>query len=166
MLSSILSFDFTKSSSSVKTILWSGLIVGILDALAGIIVYNIYFGFNPFQVLQFIASGIFGPEAIDGGVMMIVAGNFIHFLISYVVAIIYFIAYPRIALLRDNKVFMGLVYGLGIWLFMNLLVIPLSNVPKAPFDMGLAIVGIIWHMILVGLPIALVTDKYFLQGNS
>ena len=161
MSSSLLSFNFTKSSSSIKTILWSGLVAGVLDAIAGVIVYFIFFKLNPFQVLQFIASGIHGPEAINGGVLMMLAGTFYHFIIAYVVAIIYFILYPKIELLRTNKVLMGLVYGLGIWLVMNLLVLPVSNIPKSPFDINLAITGIIWHMVLVGLPIALITAKYF-----
>ena len=159
MINSI--FDFTKSSSATKTILWSGLIAGVLDAIAGIIVYNIYFDLNPLQVLQFIAAGVYGPEAINGGVSMVLAGTFFHFLIAYVVAIIYFMAYPKIGLLSKNESLMGLIYGLGIWLVMNLLILPSSNIPKGPFDVGLAITGIIWHMILVGLPIAIITGKYF-----
>ncbi|SHI60767.1 hypothetical protein [Aquimarina spongiae] len=153
-------FGDTQSSNPTKTILWSGLVAGILDAIAGVIVYYIYFGLNPLQVLQFIAAGVYGPEAIDGGVGMVIAGMLFHFLIAYVVAVIYFIAYPRMGILRKNKRIMGLLYGFAIWLFMNLLVLPNSNIPKAPFDMGLAIIGIVWHMILVGLPIAVITSNY------
>jgi len=155
-------FDFTKSSSPIKTIVWSGLIAGILDSIAGVIVYYIYFDLNPLQVLQFIAAGVYGPEAIDGGISMILAGTLFHFLIAYVVAVIYFIAYPKIKVLSKNKTVMGLIYGAGIWLIMNLLILPSSNIPKAPFDAGLAVVGVAWHMILVGLPIALITANYFL----
>lgn len=162
---SLLSFDFTKSSSPTKTILWSSLVAGILDAIAGVIVYYIYFGLNPLQVLQFIAAGVYGPEAINGGIGMILAGTFFHFLIAYVVAVIYYIAYPKIAILRKSKVMMGLIYGLGIWLVMNFLILPYSNIPKGPFNMGLAIVGIVWHMVLVGLPIALITSKHFLKDE-
>ncbi len=163
MIASFLSFDFTKSSSPIKTILWSGLIAGILDSIAGVIVYYIYFDLNPLQVLQFIASGVYGPEAIDGGIGMIIIGTLLHFLIAYVVAIIYFILFPKITLLEKNKILSGLLYGLGIWVVMNMFVLPASNIPKAPFDSGLAIVGIIWHMVLVGLPIALITSKHFVK---
>ncbi len=163
---SLLSFDFTKSSSKTKTILWSGLVAGILDAIAGVIVYFIFFNLNPLQVLQFIASGIHGPEAINGGFLMIVAGTLYHFLIAYVVAIIYFFLYPKIKLLRTKIALMGLIYGLGIWSVMNLFVLPQSNIPKSPFDMNLAIIGIIWHMVLVGLPIAIITSKYFSKEEN
>ena len=77
-----------------------------------------------------------------------------------------FIFYPNIKLLRDNKILMGLIYGLGIWLVMNLLILPVSNIPKNPFDINLAIVGIIWHMVLVGLPIALITAKHSFKKKA
>jgi len=82
------------------------------------------------------------------------------------VAIIYFMAYPKIGLLRKSKIVMGLIYGLGIWLVMNMLILPFSNIPKGPFDAGLAVVGIVWHMVLVGLPIALITANYFLKRGT
>ncbi|WP_394750984.1 DUF1440 domain-containing protein [Spongiimicrobium salis] len=160
MINSVSLFDFTKSSSSIKTLLWSGLIAGILDAIAGVIVYYFYFDLNPLQVLQFIAAGVYGPEAINGGISMILAGLFFHFLIAYVVAIIYFFAHSTLAVLRGNVIVIGLFYGLGIWLVMNLLILPYTNIPKSPFDLGLALIGIAWHMVLVGLPIALITSNY------
>lgn len=159
-------FDFTKSSSPTKTILWSGLVAGVLDAVAGVIVYYIFFAFNPFKVLQFIASGIHGPEALNGGVLMIIAGTLYHFIIAYACAVVYFFLYPRVALLRKNISIMGLLFGLAIWLVMNFLVLPLSNIPKSPFDINLAIVGVIWHMVLVGLPIAIITSKYFQKNEN
>ena len=150
-----------KQKSELMTILKSGFVAGNLDAIAGVIVYYIWFGFNPIQVLQFIASGVHSPTAIGGGAMMVVAGLIYHFIIAYVCAIIYFYAFPKIDFLRTNKIIAGLLFGLGIWLVMNLLVLPNSNIPKGSFDLGLAIVGIIWHMTLVGLPIALITSKYY-----
>lgn len=147
--------------SPINTILWAGLVAGVLDSLAGVVVYYIWFGLNPLQVLQFIASGIYGESAFKGGFPMVGVGLFFHFLIAYVVTIIYFLAYPKISLLSRYQVVAGLFFGLGIWLVMNLLVLPYSNIPKSPFDAGLAAVGIIWHMVLVGLPIALIVGKYF-----
>lgn len=151
--------------SATKTIIWSGLTAGILDSMAGLVAYYIYFELNPIQVMQFISTGIYGPSAINGGAIMTLIGMFFHFLIAFTVAIIYFFAYKRLSLLRDYKVVSGLLYGFGIWLIMNLIVIPASKVPPSEFDLGLAIVGIVWHMILVGLPIALITARYFQRKN-
>lgn len=159
-------FDFTKSSSATKTILWSGLVAGVFDAIAGVIVYYIFFGLNPLQVLQFIASGIHGPEAINSGFLMILAGTIYHFIIAYVCAIVYFFLFPNLSFLRKNVALMGLLFGLAIWLIMNLIVLPQSNIPKSPFDINLALVGIIWHMLLVGLPIAIITSKYYTKKEN
>jgi hypothetical protein len=161
MTTTINSLDLPKQPSALRTILWSGLVAGVLDSLAGVVVYYIWFGFNPLQVLQFIAAGIYGPSAINGGVYPIVAGLFLHFVIAYAVAVIYFYAYPKISLFAKYPVAAGLVYGLGIWLVMNLVILPQTNIPKSPFDAGLAAAGIIWHMVLVGLPVALITNKYY-----
>lgn len=161
MTKTITPFWFAASASAVKTLLWSGLIAGVLDSMAGVIVYYIYFNLNPLQVLQFIASGIYGPEAINSGPGMVIIGLLIHFLIAYVCAVIYFLAYPKIRLLGRYVHSSGLAFGLGIWLVMNLLVLPYSNIPKSEFDAGLVIIGIIWHMMLVGWPIAVITKNHY-----
>lgn len=44
---------------------------------------------------------------------------------------------------------------------MNLIVLPNSNVPELPYRNGLHFAGILWYMSLVGLPIALITARYY-----
>ncbi len=140
--------------AALPTIIRGGIAAGVLDAIAGVIVYYAYFGFDPIEVLQFIASGVWGPEAIGGGVAMVLAGTAFHFLIAFVAATIYYGAAMVLAPLRTRPVSMGLSLGAGVWLVMNLIVLPASNIPQAPFDLGLAAIGLVWHMVLVGLPIA------------
>ena len=76
-------------------------------------------------------------------------------------AFIFYWAYPRIPLLSKNVIVTGLVFGVGIWLVMNLLVLPNSNIPQAPFNTTKAVLEIVWHAALVGLPMALITDRYY-----
>jgi hypothetical protein len=47
---------------------YGGLIAGILDAADGVVAYHFAAGFNPIQVLQFIASGFFGAAAFQMGI--------------------------------------------------------------------------------------------------
>jgi uncharacterized membrane protein YagU involved in acid resistance len=150
-----------RSAKGFKTIFWAGLICGILDGLAAIIFFYAWLKLTPGQVMQFIASGIYGPAAFAGGTPMVWAGIAIHFFIAFVLAVIYFYAYPKISLLHTNPVLSGLLYGLGIWLVLNLLVMPASNIQQGPFDPAAALISIVWHMLLVGLPIALITKKHF-----
>ena len=157
-----------KPTSKISTILYSGVIAGILDSLVAVVVYYIYFKLNPIQVVQFIATGIYGSTAINGGAYMFFVGLFFHFLIAYVCALVFFVAYPKFSIFKKFNTTVGLIFGLLIWLFMNLIVLPNSNVPKSPFDLSLAIIGIVWHMIFVGWPIAVITKNFFegIRQNS
>lgn len=147
--------------NAFKPIFWAGLTCGILDGLAVSIFFYAWLKLSPGQVMQFIASGIYGPAAFAGGTPMVWAGIAIHFFISFVLAAIYFYAYPKLSLLHTSPVLSGLLYGLGIWLIMNLLVIPASNIQRGPFDPAAALISIVWHMLFVGLPIALIIKKHF-----
>lgn len=154
----------TKQSGAVKTILWSGLVAGVLDATAGVIVYWIFKGLNPLQVLQYIASGIFGPSVINGSFIYVLAGLLFHFIIAFVFAAAYYVAYPYIKPFVKNTIVAGLVYGAFIWLFMNYLVLPNSNIPHSPKDF-VSVIELLWHSFLVGLPIAIITKKHFYKKN-
>ena len=147
--------------SALRTISWAGLVVGVLDGIAAFIAFFFFLGLNPFQVLQFIASSVVGPSTMTGGFPMVLIGLLLHFLVSFAVAGIYYWAYPHMDVLQRYPIVAGLLYGLGVWLVMNLLVLPASNAPKGPFIGGLVVVGILWHMLLVGLPTSLITAKNY-----
>ena len=147
-----------KQQTLVQTILWSGLISGMLDATAGVVVYWIFKGLNPLQVLQYIASGVFGPQIINGSFIYVVIGLVLHFIIAFAFAIAYYLAYPFIKSFAKNTYVNGLLYGAFIWVFMNYVVLPNSNIPHSPKDF-VSVLELIWHSALVGLPIAIITEK-------
>ena len=146
--------------TAAATIAKSAIVAGLLDATAGVIVYFIFKGLNPIQVLQFIASGVFGASAFQGGLVMAGAGLVFHFIIAFAFAGAFFFVYPLIGLLRKSPIITGLFYGLFMWAFMNLLVLPNSAIGTSPFSV-VSVIEIIWHMALVGLPMVLITDKYY-----
>jgi hypothetical protein len=47
------------------------------------------------------------------------------------------------------------VYGIGVWLFMNRVVIPLAGMRSGPLTVSSVLNGVIGHVLLVGLPPAL-----------
>jgi hypothetical protein len=54
----------------------------------------------------------------------------------------------------------GLLYGLFIYAFMNYVVIPLSAAPfRMPFPPPMLLSGLLVHLFLVGLPIALAASR-------
>jgi uncharacterized membrane protein YagU involved in acid resistance len=149
-----------QTTNGFKTIFWSGLVASVLDGIAGMFFLNLWYKLSPAQFMQFIASGIYGTAAFAGGTPMVIVGIVIHFLIAFIIAIIYYYAYPKIGVIKNKPVLAGLLLGLGVWLVMNLLVMPMSNTQKSPFSPGPALISIIWHMVLVGLPIAIITKKH------
>jgi uncharacterized membrane protein YagU involved in acid resistance len=145
----------------LRTIIWAGLIAGLLDGAEASVMLNIKLGLNPGQVMQFVASGLYGQSAFTGGTPMILIGILLHFLTALTIAAIYFYAYLKIKVLRYSPVLSGLALGLGAWIVMNLIVLPLSRTPPTPFGTGDAVIGIVCHMILVGLPISLIIKRHF-----
>ncbi len=150
----------SSKTSAVATITKATIISGGLDATAGVIVYWIFKGLNPLQVLQYIASGIFGPSVINGSFLYVLIGLLLHFLIAFAFTYAYYLVYPFIKSFAKNAVVNGLIYGAFIWVFMNYLVLPFSNIPHSPKDF-VSVLELIWHSALVGLPIVVIIEKYY-----
>lgn len=159
--------NLTVSSSSevdwtaiAKGILIATAISGTLDAIAGVVVFDFVLGqMGIVQVLQWIASGVFGKDAFTMGLGGAAWGVVFHYLIAFGFSAGLFGVYRRLPVLRDYPVFSGLAYGGYIWVAMNFIVLPLSNTVIATFSPGVALTGFVWHMLLVGLPINLVVKR-------
>jgi hypothetical protein len=78
--------EMTMSKSKPITlgaaIFYGGLIAGILDAADSFVAYYFAAGFNPIQVLQFIASGFYGAAAFQKGISGALVGLLAHFFID------------------------------------------------------------------------------------
>jgi hypothetical protein len=136
----------------------AGLAVGVLDATDGVAYAAITQGLNPIQVLQFVASGALGPSAFTGGLLTAAAGMGFHFLIAFAAAAVYAVAYTRVKSVRDNWTATGLGFGVLVWAFMNLVVVPASAIGVFP-TLGGAIHGILGHALTVGLTAAYVVRR-------
>jgi hypothetical protein len=140
--------------TNVEAISWGGLIAGVLDAIDGVIAYGTL-GLSPIQVLQYIASGALGKSAFQGGLATAALGAGFHFITAWVAAAVFVLASRRLEILKTHAVLAGLIYGAAVYFFMNYLVLPLSAVAPAIFQLGLFLNGVIGHAVFVGLPIAL-----------
>ena len=149
----IASSPTTRPLSAVQAILWGGLAAGALDAVDGVIAFGTQ-GLNPIQVLQYIASGLLGKASFEGGLATAGLGTILHFLIAFVAAAVYVFAGQWISALKRQVVSFGLLYGAGVYFFMNYIVLPLSAVSHSPFKLGLFLNGVIGHALFVGVPIA------------
>jgi hypothetical protein len=150
-----------RSGKFLKTIAWAGLLAGTLDGAAAVLQYVISGGQDPMRIFMYIASGVFGREAFLRGAVMAWWGIFFHYTIAFSWTTLFFFVYPRLTLLSRNRFISGLAYGVFVWLAMNLIVLPLSNVPPLHFDIVKALLGTVILMLCVGLPISLITSKYY-----
>jgi len=114
---------------------------------------------NPIQVLQYIASGALGNSAFRGGLATAALGAAFHFLIAWVAAAVFVLASRRLEILKTQAVSAGLLYGAAVYFFMNYVVLPLSAVAPAAFQLGLFLNGVIGHAVFVGLPISLIARR-------
>ena len=141
-----------------RAILFATLVVGVLDAVDGVVFRGLQ-GQNPIQVLQYIASSLLGARSFSGGLATAGLGVVVHFAIALVVAAIYILASRRVAVLRTQWVLLGLLYGSAVWAVMNLLVLPLTAVAPGSIMTAALVNGVIGHALFVGLPSAFFAKK-------
>lgn len=137
-----------------ETILFGGAVAGALDLLDAFVVFG-YLGVSPIRILQSIASGAFGAEAFEGGAATAAAGAAFHFLIALIAATVYYAAARKMRLLVVRPFLCGLAYGVGVFVVMQYIVLPLSAYRVRPLSWSLIANGVLIHAFGVGLPIAL-----------
>jgi uncharacterized membrane protein YagU involved in acid resistance len=144
-------------SLPLPTIFVGGLIAGLLDLTYAIVVYSPK---QPILVPQTIASGILGENSYRGGTRTAALGVILHFAIALGAATVYYLASRKLTFLVKRAVFAGLIYGALVYLFMHIVVLPLSAVPKADTPLVYQVSEFVEHWFCVGLPIALSVRHY------
>jgi uncharacterized membrane protein YagU involved in acid resistance len=157
----------TNKPSATKTILLSGFTAGTLDILAAFFVYSFMMKVvTPLQILQRIATGVFAKTIIGSETVMALTGLLFHYIIAFSFAIGYFFVFPHVKILHRNAVTSGLLYGVFVWAVMNLIIVPLSNASHASFALNSFLKAIIILMLCIGLPIAMITSKYYKKAGN
>ncbi|HWZ98320.1 MAG TPA: hypothetical protein VN025_11220 [Candidatus Dormibacteraeota bacterium] len=146
--------------NSALGILWGGLIAGTMDITAAILTYKIRNNIPPVRILQSVASGLLGKDAFTGGTKTAALGLFLHFVIAFGATTVFYLASRKMPWLIQNAVLAGVLYGLIVHQFMQQVVLPLSAFHKGPFNFNLLVIGLITHIVCIGLPIALCVRKF------
>jgi hypothetical protein len=142
---------------AVRTIAITGLIVGTMDITAAII-QAISRGATATRLLQFVASGLIGQKAFQRGAGTAALGLGLHFVIAFTLVAVFYVASRNLILLQRHAVVSGLIYGLIVFGFMNLVVLPLSAArPRHSLTGDLIQIGI--HMFVIGLPTSLLVRR-------
>jgi len=151
----------TRTPSGLAPILLGGFIAGTFDITYACIFSYVRRGTRPAVILQSVASGVFGQSAFTGGLKMAAMGLLFHFLIATIAAAVYYLASRKLRFLITQAVVCGILFGICVYLFMNWVVLPLSNISfKMAYPWPALIGGLLIHMFGIGLPIALVVRKF------
>ena len=137
----------TSLARPIPAILVGGLIAGSLDAAVAFYIFGA-------RMPQGIASGLLGRSALQGGAATWILGLAIHFFIALTMAAVYYAVSRKLPFLVEYPLICGLFYGMGLYLVMNVVVVPLSAIhARAPIERADMIVGLLVHMVLIALPI-------------
>lgn len=72
------------------TIVYGGLIVGILDGLFAFVFYGMILGVKPLRIFQSVAAGLLGRASYEGGVATFSFGLLLHFVVATCIAAVYY----------------------------------------------------------------------------
>jgi hypothetical protein len=150
-------------AGTFQAILWAGSACAILDGLAASIQFGLI-GIKPVRVWQGVASGLLGERAFHKGWLSGSLGLLLHSLIAFTVAALFVGASRRIPFLAQAYWISGPLYGIAVFLVMNLVVVPLSARPKRQASSQAVVVQLMIHIFFVGLPIALVANRFAFLG--
>lgn len=135
-----------------KGIIVGGSIAGIVDIFAASAINRL----APGVILQAIASGLLGVASFHGGGLTIGLGLLLQLAMSLIIAAIYGLASVRLPVLVRRPVSFGALFGVGVFIVMNAVVVPLSAAvhPKHPPTIAAMVLNLD-AMILFGLIVAL-----------
>lgn len=139
-----------------------GLIAGTIDIVAAIVILA---RGNAVVTLKYIASGVFGKTALEGGGGMVVWGAVFHYIIAICWTAAFILLYPKLPSLKWNKWLNAIAYGIIVQTLMNFIVVPLSNVPPLPFSLWGFVENAMILMFSIGLPSALAADRFYKKSE-
>jgi hypothetical protein len=146
-----------KNSGAFRAILITGLIVGAMDITSAIVI-TLLRGGTIVRLMQFIASGLLGKSAFQGGLATAALGLTLHFVIAFGLVTVFYFTSRKLAFLREWPVLSGIAYGLIVFAVMNLIVLPLSAAtPRHSLSGDLIQIAI--HMFIIGLPTSLLLHR-------
>ena len=148
------------SPSRISLILLTGgLIAGTAD-ISYAIIFTVTQGSSAQGLLQFVATGLLGKAAFQGGWVTASIGLTLHFIITFFITLIVYLTSQRIHLINHRPFIAGMLIGVAVFAIMKFVVLPLS---AFPFPVNLkplsTITNLLSHMFFFGVPIAIAVSK-------
>jgi uncharacterized membrane protein YagU involved in acid resistance len=116
----------------------------------------------PSRILKLVASGILGTDAYQGGTGVAALGLGLHYLNALIITCIFFAVASQMPALVRKPLAIGVLYGIGVYLVMNYVVVPLSRIgPRPTPPTPVWVTGVLVHMFLIGVPIVWAANRAF-----
>ena len=160
-MTTIASTTLINRSSLLRLSVIGGIISGFLHlSIQQGIVFGLILKTPIISSLQFVASGIMGDAAFAGGLATALLGLVLDFIMITIMAGVFIFSVDRIPLLRRNVILGSILYGFGIFIVMNLIVLSLSAAPALPAPpLWLLIELVLQHILLIGLPLGVLVQR-------
>jgi hypothetical protein len=130
------------------------LVAGVVDLLQACIE-------DGWDIPLYVAAGLLGRQAIQGGAVTYILGVLLHFFIAFSAAAVYYAASRKLSFLTEHPLVCGLFFGAAVMLVMNLVVMPLSALQaRGPFTLNYLLRGLVQKMVVVGLPISFSVRRF------
>jgi hypothetical protein len=150
-------------AGALRAILWGGVACAVLDGVAASVQFGLK-GIKPLHVWQGVASGLLGERAFREGWLSGGLGLLLHLVIAFSVATLFVEACLQLPSLARAYWISGPLYGVIVFLVMNLAVVPLSARPKRPASWQVILTQLFIHVLFVGLPIAMAANRFNFPG--
>jgi hypothetical protein len=160
-MSTIASTSLDSRNSLLRLSVICGFIIGFTDEIVyHWFVSSVLGGYPLISVYQYIASGALGESAFAGGIATALLGVLFHYIFSIVIAGVFILGADRIPLLRRYVIPGSILYGLGVFIVMNMIVTPLSATPPLPAPTtSQLIVTILDHLLVFGLLLGILVRR-------
>lgn len=143
-------------NSILAAIVLGGLVAGTIDIGAAMLISGQSMAF----ILQFIASGVLGKAAFDGGMGTVILGALLQWAMSLVIAAIFVLASLKFPWMRRSWVAAGLAFGVATYCVMTYVVVPLSAVGGGWHFSPLPFLKNLAAMLVFGLIVAAFARRY------
>ena len=150
----------------VPTIIKAGIITGVLDKSLAFLYSYLKSGIHPATILQYISKVAFGKATFSDPSILIITGLVVHFAIAMAWAIIFFILYRSLKLVKQNKIVTGIVYGLFVWVMMSIVVLPLWNNKPFVFNPESSTINAVILILAIGLPLSFMAHRFYSKNNN
>jgi uncharacterized membrane protein YagU involved in acid resistance len=137
-------------------ILAGGLIAGTLDIGAAALINML----DPRIILRFIAGGLLGKAALQGGAGVVWLGLLLQWAMSLVIATIFVLAAVRLRWMTARWILAGLAYGVIVFVVMNYVVMPVSAWHRINHFVPAKFVENLLAMLVFGLIIAACAKRF------